>query len=64
MDDRWFTFFYQYGIGSAIFCALMFLLLKTKAIKLKRTYDRRIFYLLIAGLVSFMFIHGTWSLIV
>jgi hypothetical protein len=60
----WITWLYHYGIGGTVFVASVILLISSGALRLDRTWDRRLLMSLSAGLLAFMALHGVWIALV
>ncbi|MEZ4270415.1 MAG: hypothetical protein R3C68_02920 [Myxococcota bacterium] len=60
MNEAWWPWLYQYGVGGSVFAASMVLAVKTGAISLDRPRDKRIALLLgVCVLIAFT-VHGLW----
>jgi len=61
-DRIWLPYIYLYGIGGGIFMIGIYIILKSKSLKLHRMQHRQWFHVLIFGLVYYMGIHGLFTL--
>ena len=61
-DRIWLPYIYLYGIGGGIFMIGIYIILKSKSLKLHRMQHRQWFHVLIFGLVYYMGIHALFTL--
>jgi len=57
----WLPYLYLYGVGGGIFFIGMFIILRSRSLKLERTRHRVWYHILIFGLVYYMGIHGLFT---
>ena len=57
----WLPYLYLYGVGGGIFLVGMFIILRSRSLKLERIRHRRWYHILIFGLVYYMGIHGLFT---
>lgn len=58
--DTWLPYAYQYGISTILVAGIIIAALRTKALNLKRSEDRRTLCMVIGGLVFYALLHGVW----
>jgi hypothetical protein len=57
----WLPYLYLYGVGGGIFLVGMFIILRSRSLKLERIRHREWYHILIFGLVYYMGIHGLFT---
>ena len=57
----WLPYLYLYGVGGSIFLIGMFIILRSRSLKLERIRHREWYHILIFGLVYYMGIHGLFT---
>ena len=57
----WLPYLYLYGVGGGIFLIGMFIILRSRSLKLERIRHREWYHILIFGLVYYMGIHGLFT---
>ena len=57
----WLPYLYLYGVGGGIFLIGMFIILRSRSLKLERTRHRVWYHILIFGLVYYMGIHSLFT---
>ena len=57
----WLPYLYLYGVGGGIFIVGMFIILRSRSLKLERIRHRKWYHILIFGLVYYMGIHGLFT---
>ena len=57
----WLPYLYLYGVGGGIFLVGMFIILRSRSLKLDRIRHRKWYHILIFGLVYYMGIHGLFT---
>ena len=57
----WLPYLYLYGIGGGIFLIGMFIILRSRSLKLERIRHREWYHILIFGLVYYMGIHALFT---
>jgi ABC-type Mn2+/Zn2+ transport system permease subunit len=56
----WLPWIYQYAVGGVIFVISLVIALRTGALRLDRSIDRRLLIALVTGLLVFMAGHAAW----
>jgi hypothetical protein len=57
----WLPYLYLYGVGGGIFLIGMFIILRSRSLKLERIRHREWYHILIFGLVYYMGIHALFT---
>ena len=57
----WLPYLYLYVVGGGIFLVGMFIILRSRSLKLERIRHREWYHILIFGLVYYMGIHGLFT---
>ena len=57
----WLPYLYLYGVGGGIFLIGMFIILRSRSLKVERIRHRKWHHILIFGLVYYMGIHGLFT---
>ena len=57
----WLPYLYLYGVGGSIFLIGMFIILRSRSLKLERIRHREWYHILIFGLVYYMGIHALFT---
>ena len=58
--SNWLPWVYQYAVGGVIFVVSLVIALRTGALRLDRSIDRRLLIVLVIGLLAFMAGHAVW----
>ena len=58
--NTWLPWIYQYGVGGLIFAVSVIVVLRSGALRLDRSIDRRLLIALAIGLLGFMAGHAAW----
>ena len=59
----WIPYIYLYGVGGGIFLIGMFIILRSKSLKLERVRHKNWYQILIFGFLYYMGIHGLFTFI-
>ena len=59
----WLPYLYLYGVGGGVFLIGMFIILRSRSLKLERIRHREWYHILIFGLVYYMCLHGFFYLV-
>jgi len=61
LSRTWLPYLYLYGVGGGIFLIGMFIILRSRSLKVERIRHRKWHHILIFGLVYYMGIHGLFT---
>ena len=59
----WLPFIYLYGVGGLIFFIGIFIILRSKSLKIERPYHRKWLFILLFGFFYYLAIHGLTILV-